>query len=155
MTGSPDLGRLMGGRPGGGPGGAAGNLVGSLLGALGGTGPGGHGGTGYGGGPGGRGGIQVVLGKLLQGELGRQAHSWVGRGANEPVTPEQVAKALPGETLQRVAAENGVSAQEAAEQLAHALPQAVDRLTPDGRIPPDPAFQDLVTRRPSRAAGRP
>ncbi|MGW7550920.1 YidB family protein [Streptomyces rimosus] len=154
MTRSPDLGRLMGGLPGGGQGGAGGDLVGSLLGALGGTGPGGHGGPGHGIGPGGRGGIQAVLGTLLQGELGRQAHSWVGRGANEPVTPEQVEKALPGETLQRIADENGVSAQEAAEQLAHALPQAVDRLTPDGEIPQDPLFQDLVARRP-RAVGRP
>ncbi|MFH8345745.1 YidB family protein [Streptomyces sp. NPDC018045] len=149
MTGSPDLGRLMGGLPGGSRGGAAGNLVGSLLGALGGTGPHGHGG-----GPGGQGGgIQLVLGKLLQGELGRQAHSWVGRGANEPVTPEQVAQALPGETLERIAEEHGVSAQEAAQQLAHTLPQAVDRLTPDGRIPQDPALQDLVARR-HRIAGR-
>lgn len=134
MTGSPDLGRPTGGLPGGGQGGAAGNLVGSLLGALGGTGPGGHGG------------IQTVLGKLLQGELGRQAHSWVGHGVNEPVTPEQVAQALPGETLRRIAEEHGVSAQEAARQLAHTLPQAVDRLTPDGRIPQDPALQDLVAR---------
>lgn len=145
----------MGGLPGGGQGGVGGSLVGSLLGALGGTGPGGYGvGPGHGGGPGGRGGIQIVLGKLLQGELGRQAHSWVGRGANEPVTAEQVEKALPGETLQRIADENGVSAREAAEQLAHALPQAVDRLTPDGEIPQDPVFQDLVARRP-RAVGRP
>ncbi|MEU7154135.1 YidB family protein [Streptomyces sp. NPDC045470] len=150
MTGSPDLGRPTGGLPGGGQGGAAGNLVGSLLGALGGTGPGGHGGAG----PGGHGGgIQAVLGKLLQGELGRQAHSWVGHGANEPVTPEQVAQALPGETLRRIAEENGVSAREAARQLAHTLPQAVDRLTPDGRIPQDPALQDLVARR-HRTAGR-
>ncbi|MEV5596902.1 YidB family protein [Streptomyces sp. NPDC052496] len=149
MTGSPDLRRPTGGLPGGGRGGAAGNLVGSLLGALGGTGPGGHGS-----GPGGHGGgIQAVLGKLLQGELGRQAHSWVGHGANEPVTPEQVAQALPGETLQRIADEHGVSAQEAARQLAHTLPQAVDRLTPDGRIPQDPALQALVAR-PHRTAGR-
>ncbi|MEU7159557.1 YidB family protein [Streptomyces chrestomyceticus] len=154
MTGSPDLGRPTGGLPGGGQGGAAGNLVGSLLGALGGTGPGGHGGPVPGAGPGGHGGgIQTVLGKLLQGELGRQAHSWVGHGVNEPVTPEQVAQALPGETLRRIAEEHGVSAQEAARQLAHTLPQAVDRLTPDGRIPQDPALQDLVARR-HRAPGR-
>ncbi|MFK8845793.1 YidB family protein [Streptomyces sp. Ac-502] len=156
MTGSPDFGRPTGGLPGGGQGGAAGNLVGSLLGALGGTGPGGLGGPGLGPGPdsgGHGGGIQAVLGKLLQGELGRQAHSWVGRGANEPVTPEQVAQALPGETLRRIAEEHGVSAQEAARQLAHTLPQAVDRLTPDGRIPQDPALQDLVARR-HRIAGR-
>lgn len=137
----------MGGLPGGDRPRAAGNLIGSLMGALGGTGPGGHGvpgAPGYGGGHGG--GIQIVLGKLLQGELGRQAHSWVGRGANEPVTPEQVAKALPGDTLQKIAEENGVSAQEAAKQLAHTLPQAVDRLTPDGEIPQDPSLQRLVSR---------
>ncbi|MFI0264311.1 YidB family protein [Streptomyces sp. NPDC017056] len=154
MTGSPDLGRLMGRLPGGGRPPAAGNLIGSLMGALGGTGPGGHGvpgGPGYGGSHGG--GIQIVLGKLLQGELGRQAHSWVGRGANEPVTPEQVAKALPDEALQRIAEENGVSAGEAAKQLAHTLPQAVDRLTPDGEIPQDPSLQRLASRG-GGAAGR-
>ncbi|MFD7669199.1 YidB family protein [Streptomyces sp. NPDC059788] len=149
MTGSPDLGGPAGGLPGGGRGGAAGNLIGSLMGALGATGPKGHGtpgGSGRAGGPGG--GVHIVLGKLLQGELGRQAHSWVGHGANEPVTAEQVEQALPGETLRRIAEENGVSAREAAKQLAHTLPQAVDRLTPDGEIPQDPAFQALVARRP-------
>ncbi|OKH98521.1 hypothetical protein A6A06_30690 [Streptomyces sp. CB02923] len=71
----------------------------------------------------------------------------MGRGANEPVTPEEVEQALPGETLRRIAEENGVSAREAAQQLAHTLPQAVDRLTPDGEIPQDPALRDLAARR--------
>ncbi|UNO42854.1 YidB family protein [Streptomyces sp. MST-110588] len=141
MTGTPDPGSLLIGRLGGGRGGCGGDLFGSLMGALAGEaagpgGPGGHGGV-----------LPSVLATLLQGDLGPQAHSWVGPGANEPVTGEQVAGALPYDVLRKVAREHGLGLRETADRLARILPQAVDRLTPDGRIPQAAPPADLMPLR--------
>ncbi|MEV5613163.1 YidB family protein [Streptomyces sp. NPDC052225] len=64
-----------------------------------------------------------------------QVESWVGKGDNKSLTPEQVKDALPDVTLQKVAAESGVTPDEAAKEIAGALPTAVDKLTPDGEVP--------------------
>jgi uncharacterized protein YidB (DUF937 family) len=74
-----------------------------------------------------------------------QAQSWIGTGENKPVSGEQIARALPGDTLQEVAAQAGVSPQEAADQIAQHLPQAVDKLTPSGELPqPGASLEDLI-----------
>jgi uncharacterized protein YidB (DUF937 family) len=79
-------------------------------------------------------GFQAVVGKLQQGGLGDQLKSWIGKGENQQVSGEEVAHALPDDALRQVAEENGMSQQEAADQLAKVLPQAVDKLTPEGHM---------------------
>ncbi|WTI40329.1 YidB family protein [Streptomyces sp. NBC_00589] len=136
-----DLGSLLGGLLGGGgqgstSGGAgAGNLLGALLGALGGGGGQSNGGNPLGG----------LLEMLTKSGLVDQAQSWVGTGENKPVSGEQITQALPDETLQKVADQAGVSPREAADQIAQSLPQAVDKLTPAGRLPQaDTSLEDLI-----------
>ncbi|MFI5997954.1 YidB family protein [Streptomyces sp. NPDC051362] len=73
-----------------------------------------------------------------------QAQSWVGTGENKAVSGQQIAEALPDETLQKVAEQNGVSPQQAADQIAQSLPQAVDKLTPAGQIPSGTSLEDLI-----------
>ncbi|GAA1363528.1 DUF937 domain-containing protein [Streptomyces beijiangensis] len=130
-----DLGSLLGGLLGGGSknaeggtaaGGGAGNILGSLLGALGGK----SGGSGSGGNP-----LEGLMGMLSKSGLMDQAQSWVGTGDNKPVSGAQIAEALPDETLQQVAQDSGVSPEQAADQIAQSLPQAVDKLTPSGEVP--------------------
>lgn len=128
-----DLGRLFGGLLGG-AGGRA-DLLGSLLGSLGGS-------TAGSGNP-----LDGLLAALGEGGLGHQAHSWVGAGANEPVDGAQLARALPADTLEEVARRAGLPADEAADQLAQVLPQAVDRLTPEGQLPHDTTLEDLIRSR--------
>ncbi|MFI1813456.1 YidB family protein [Streptomyces sp. NPDC020422] len=131
-----DLGSLLGGLLGGGQGGAgggAGNILGALLGAL--TSQGGNGSNPLGG----------LLEGLTKAGLADQAQSWVGTGDNQPVSGAQITEALPDDTLQKVAAEAGVSPQEAADQIARSLPQAVDKLTPEGSLPaPGTSLEDLI-----------
>ncbi|MEW2588420.1 YidB family protein [Streptomyces virginiae] len=143
-----DLGGLLGGLLGGGQGGAGGggggNILGALLGALMGGGAGGAGGAG--GGPAG-GGANNPLGGLLdmltRSGLADQAQSWIGTGQNQSVSGAQISEALPDETLQKVAAQAGVSPEQAADQIARTLPQAVDRLTPGGEIPSG-SLEDII-----------
>ncbi|MFJ6700520.1 YidB family protein [Streptomyces sp. NPDC091272] len=136
-----DLGSLLGGLLGGGnsasSGGGAGNILGSLLGALGGAGGGAadkEGGNPLGG----------LMEMLQKSGLADQAQSWIGTGDNQPVSGEQVAKALPDDALAKAAQDAGVSPQEAADSLAQALPQAVDKLTPQGQLPQASSLEDLI-----------
>ncbi|MFJ1607697.1 YidB family protein [Streptomyces sp. NPDC088253] len=137
-----DLGGLLGGLLGGGQSGTggsagsgAGNILGALLGAL-----GGGGGQAVGGNP-----LGGLLDMLTKSGLIDQAQSWIGTGENKPVSGEQIAQALPDNTLQEVAAQAGVSPREAADQIAQHLPQAVDKLTPSGELPQSGAsLEDLI-----------
>ncbi|WP_326843503.1 YidB family protein [Streptomyces sp. NBC_01558] len=134
-----DLGSLLGGLLGGGgrsgaSGGGAGNILGTLLGALGG-GASGNGGSSP---------LGALMDMLTKSGLVDQAQSWVGTGENKAVSGQQIAEALPDETLQKVAEQNGVSPQQAADQIAQSLPQAVDKLTPAGQIPSGTSLEDLI-----------
>ncbi|MFJ3912501.1 YidB family protein [Streptomyces vinaceus] len=138
-----DLGSLLGGLLGGGSGGQAGggggNILGALLGAL--MGGGGAGGArAAGGGSNPLGGLMDMLAKS---GLADQAQSWVGTGDNKPVSGAQIAEALPDDTLRQVAQQAGVSPQEAADQIAQELPQAVDKLSPAGSIPSG-SLEDII-----------
>ncbi|WP_438948667.1 YidB family protein [Streptomyces virginiae] len=128
-----DLGSLLGGLLGGsggqgGSGGAGGgNILGALLGAL----MGGAGGSQAGGSnP-----LGGLMDMLTRSGLADQAQSWIGTGDNQSVSGAQIAEALPDEALQKAAAQTGVSPQEAADEIARALPTAVDRLSPEGQLP--------------------
>ncbi|WTX70159.1 YidB family protein [Streptomyces sp. NBC_00647] len=131
-----DLGSLLGGLlGGGGQSGASGGgtILGALLGALGG------GASGNGGNP-----LGGLLEMLTKSGLADQAQSWVGTGENKPVSGEQIAGALPDDTLRKVAEQNGVSPEQAADQIARTLPRTVDRLTPGGEMPAGASLEDLI-----------
>ena len=93
------------------------------------------------------GGLQRLLAGFQAKGLGAQADSWVGTGANEPVTGGQVAQVVGDDELSRIAQQLGVSRDEAADQVAQVLPQLVDKASPDGRLRSqaelDPAFEQL------------
>ncbi|MEU7577380.1 YidB family protein [Streptomyces sp. NPDC041068] len=143
-----DLGSLLGGLLGGGQGGASGggggNILGSLLGGLLGGGAGGAGG-GQGGAGAGSNPLGGLLDMITKSGLVDQAQldSWVGKGDNQPLSPDQVKQAVPDETLDKVANEAGVSRDEAADQIAQQLPQVVDKLTPEGQVPTE-SLEDIV-----------
>ncbi|CCF98335.1 DUF937 domain-containing protein [Ralstonia solanacearum] len=132
-----------------GQGGSLFSSLGSLAGMLGGAGAlGGLGGllgqlTGGGGNadhaavdataPGGIGPLQQIL---EQAGLGEQVRSWIGNGQNLPVSSEQIAQALGGSgALSQLASTFGLNENEIASQLAEALPEAVNHLTPQGTLP--------------------
>ncbi|MFD9263106.1 YidB family protein [Streptomyces sp. NPDC059538] len=142
-----DLGSLLGGLLGGGSGGqggsgGAGNILGALLGALTGAGGGASGGA-SGAQAGGNNPLGGLMDMLTKSGLADQAQSWLGTGDNKPVSGAQIAEAVPDEALQKAAAQAGVSPQEAADQIAQALPTAVDRLSPGGQLPSG-SLEDII-----------
>ena len=59
----------------------------------------------------------------------------MGTGANLPITPQQIQQGLGKSTITQLASQAGVSTDEVASHLSQLLPQLVDKLTPNGKIP--------------------
>ncbi|NMM78253.1 YidB family protein [Acidovorax sp. SRB_24] len=81
------------------------------------------------------GGLGGLMSKFQQAGLGDVAHSWVGTGANQPVSGEQLTEVLGSDTLSQLGAKLGVGQGEAATQLSQVLPGLIDHLTPNGQAP--------------------
>lgn len=85
--------------------------------------------------PGGLGGLGGLVGRLQQAGLGEVVASWIGTGANLPVSADQLHQALGNDTIASLAQQLGLSHGDVAGQLSQLLPQVVDRLTPQGQLP--------------------
>lgn len=81
------------------------------------------------------GGVQGVVSEFEKNGLGATVRSWVGTGPNQTISPDEVRKALGPDLLQQLSQKSGLSVEELTQKLTHVLPQAVDKLTPDGAIP--------------------
>ncbi|MHC2624122.1 uncharacterized protein YidB (DUF937 family) [Bradyrhizobium huanghuaihaiense] len=81
------------------------------------------------------GGLGDLLKQLQQGGQGETANSWVGKGENKPIAPGDLANALGADQIQSLSAQSGLSREELLSGLSQYLPQVVDHLTPDGRLP--------------------
>ena len=82
------------------------------------------------------GGLQKVLAGFQQNGLAEQAGSWLGTGANEPISGDDVRKVVGSDELTKIAGQLGISEAEAASALAQVLPAVVDKVSPDGQLPP-------------------
>jgi|tagenome__1003787_1003787.scaffolds.fasta_scaffold20931632_4 uncharacterized protein YidB (DUF937 family) len=130
----PGDGGMPGGNPYGGnagapdPHSAGGGGLGGLLGGL------------LGGGAAGgalSGGLSDLLRQFQQNGQGDKAESWINRGANKPVSPHELEQGLGEERIAWLMQETGLPRDQLLAGLSRELPQAVDQLTPEGRIPSD------------------
>src|SRR5574343_1865037 len=87
----------------------------------------------------GGGGLAGGLSELIErfGSVGHRdrAESWVGRGANHPVDTQDLEAALGEDTLDDLTRTTGLSRAEVLERLSRNLPDTIDRLPPEGRVP--------------------
>ena len=81
------------------------------------------------------GGLSDLIGRLTAGGAAPQVNSWVGPGQNQPIPPGQLGSALGQNTLNELSQRTGMSQQELLNQLATVLPQLINHLTPNGRMP--------------------
>jgi len=81
------------------------------------------------------GGIQGLVQQFAGKGLGNVVNSWVGTGANLPVTADQIQSVLGTGTLAKLASQAGIAPEQVSQQLSQLLPHVVDKLTPDGKIP--------------------
>jgi uncharacterized protein YidB (DUF937 family) len=86
-------------------------------------------------GTGSQGGLNAIVAKLQQAGLGDQVKSWIGTGANLPITADQVRQVLGNDAVRQLAAKYNIPVDQIAELLAHQIPAAVDHASPDGKLP--------------------
>jgi uncharacterized protein YidB (DUF937 family) len=86
-------------------------------------------------------GLQTLLKQFQSKGLGDAAASWVGTGANLPITGDQLKSVLGNEKLLAIARQLGISDEAAANALASLLPEVVNHLTPDGQLPTNELLQ--------------
>ncbi len=86
--------------------------------------------------PGGIAGALSGLVAHMQGNgAGNIANSWVGTGANLPITGLQLSQILGPDLVNKISASTGLSADQLVAQLSAVLPQLVDHMTPQGQMP--------------------
>lgn len=76
--------------------------------------------------------------------LGQIIQSWVGTGANLPITPQQIQQVIGMEKISQIATRVGLDPVVVSQQLATILPQVINHLTPGGKLPeavPQPALR--------------
>ena len=120
------------------PSSGGGGLGGGLGGSLGGGGLGGLLGGVLAGGAAGSilsGGLGDVLKQLQQNGHGDATNSWVGSGANKQISPGDLANALGADQIDHMVSQSGLSREDLLSGLAQQLPDVINHLTPDGRLP--------------------
>ena len=81
------------------------------------------------------GGLADLLARFRQAKQERTAQSWVSTGPNGSIAPHELEQALGEERVQWLVEQTGTSKDELLVGLSTALPKAVDKLTPHGRVP--------------------
>jgi uncharacterized protein YidB (DUF937 family) len=86
------------------------------------------------------GGLGELVDRFRQNGHGETAESWVRTGPNQPINPPELEQAIGPDVLQTLSRQTGLSQQELVARLSRELPDAVDRYTPQGRIPSEAEF---------------
>ena len=81
------------------------------------------------------GGLMDLVGQFRGAGKGETAESWIARGPNKAVSPDDLSKVLTEEQIAFLTERTGLSRQELLAGLSQRLPQVVDDLTPEGRVP--------------------
>jgi uncharacterized protein YidB (DUF937 family) len=84
------------------------------------------------------GGLGELLDRFKQTGQGEAADSWVSTGPNKPIAPEHVEKAISPDVLDQLTKQTGMSRDEILQRLSKDIPDTVDEMTPNGRLPPEP-----------------
>jgi uncharacterized protein YidB (DUF937 family) len=90
------------------------------------------------------GGLRDLVEHFRQNGQGHAADSWVNRGPNQPVAPHQLEQAIGPDVLNTLSEHTGLSREELLSRLTRELPEAVDKLTPDGRLPTEDEAVRLI-----------
>jgi uncharacterized protein YidB (DUF937 family) len=75
---------------------------------------------------------------------GDVADSWIAKGSNKPVEPEDLETVLSPEQIAFLMGRTGLSREELLAGLSKELPKAVDTLTPEGHVPDESEMKRLA-----------
>lgn len=81
------------------------------------------------------GGLGDLVKQFQQGGLSDAARSWVGTGPNKEISPSDLSKVLSEDQISTLTAQSGLSRDALIAALSQHLPELINKLTPDGRLP--------------------
>jgi uncharacterized protein YidB (DUF937 family) len=97
-----------------------------------------------------------ILDRFRNSGAGSKVDSWIHQGANEPIEPQEVESAIDEETLSSLSQQTGLSREELIARITQALPEVIDKMTPNGELPTsgvtdnaEPTLLDDVPPRPA------
>ncbi len=83
----------------------------------------------------GTGGLNGLISQFASKGLGDIINSWIGTGKNLPISADQLQSVLGNETVKNLASKFGMDSGALTSQLSNILPDVVNKLTPDGKVP--------------------
>lgn len=78
--------------------------------------------------------FRSLLSGMQAGGLGEIAASWLGKGENKPLAPDAVSGIVGLDKLREFASQLGLSEESAKTAIADALPQIIDKASPEGSL---------------------
>jgi uncharacterized protein YidB (DUF937 family) len=90
------------------------------------------------------GGLRDLVERFRQSGQAKAADSWVSTGPNEPVRADQIEQAVGPEVLNTLSERTGLTREELLARLTRDLPAAVDKFTPQGRLPTEDEAKRLI-----------
>ena len=90
------------------------------------------------------GGLNDLLKQLQQSGQGQTAQSWVGHGPNQEISSNDLAKALGADQISTLMSHTGLSREDLLAGLSQHLPDVVNQLTPDGRVPTEQELSQSI-----------
>ena len=89
-------------------------------------------------------GLRDLVERFKQNGQGQAADSWVKPGPNQPLGPDQLEQAIGPDVLNTLTQQTGLSREDLLSRLTRELPAAVDKFTPDGRLPTEDEAARLI-----------
>ena len=86
------------------------------------------------------GGLDELMERFKQSGQSETIESWVNTGPNKPCTADQLERAIGPEVWDTLSKQTGLSRDELVTRLCRELPDAVDKYTPQGRVPTEAEF---------------
>lgn len=81
------------------------------------------------------GGLDAVVKKFQDGGYKKQVESWISTGKNEAIGAIEVGQTIGIDKIKKLAEASGVDVSKARDLLAEYLPIAIDKATPEGKLP--------------------
>lgn len=91
-------------------------------------------------------GLQHLMDRFRQNGLGEKIESWVSTSPNKPISPGEMEQGLGSDMVNWLTKETGMPKDQLLGGLAKYLPEAVDKLTPHGKVPTPQEAQQHVNQ---------
>ena len=90
------------------------------------------------------GGLGDLLKQFQQSGHAETANSWVSKGPNKQISPGELASALGADQISTLMSQTGLSRDELLSGLSQQLPEVINHMTPEGRLPTEQEVARLL-----------